>query len=78
MGLMSPLTTPALMPALKSARRLIVLLLLIPALAACGESQSQSQVATPPPPQVTIAKPVSKMIADQDEYVGRFVAIESV
>src|SRR5258708_12964373 len=65
-------------PTLKSVRRLIVLLLLIPALAACGESQSQPQAATPPPPQVTVAKPTSKMIADQDEYVGRFVAVESV
>jgi len=78
MSLMSPLTTPAFTPVLKSVRRLIVLLLLAPALAACGQSQSQPQAATPPPPQVTIAKPVSKMIADQDEYVGRFVAVESV
>jgi len=78
MSLMSPLTTPALTPALKSARRLIVLLLLIPGLAACGESQSQPKATMPPPPRVTIAKPVSKMIADQDEYVGRFVAVESV
>jgi hypothetical protein len=36
------------------------------------------QSAAPPPPQVTVAKPVSKMIADEDEYVGRFVAVESV
>jgi RND family efflux transporter MFP subunit len=78
MSLMSPLTMPALTPALKSVRRLVVLLLVIPALAACGESQSQPQATTPPPPQVTIAKPVSKMIADEDEYVGRFVAVESV
>jgi RND family efflux transporter MFP subunit len=46
------------------------------ALAACGQGQSQPQAA--PPPQVTVAKPVSKMIADRDGYVGRFVAIESV
>jgi RND family efflux transporter MFP subunit len=78
MSLMSPLTTPALTPALKSVRRLIVPLLLIPGLAACAESQSQPQAATPPPPQVTTAKPVTKMIADQDEYVGRFIAVESV
>jgi RND family efflux transporter MFP subunit len=78
MSLMSPLTTPAFTPVLKSVRRLIVLLLLAPALAACGQSQSQPQAATPPPPQVTIAKPITKMIADQDEYVGRFVAVESV
>jgi RND family efflux transporter MFP subunit len=68
---------PTLMPTLRSVRPLTVLLLLVPALAACGQSQSQPQAA-PPPPQVTIAKPTSKMIADQDEYVGRFVAIESV
>jgi RND family efflux transporter MFP subunit len=70
----------SLMPALKSVRRLTVplLLLLIPVLAACGQSQSQPQASAPPPPQVTIAKPTSKMIADQDEYVGRFVAVEFV
>jgi RND family efflux transporter MFP subunit len=64
------------MPTLRTASLLTILLL--PALAACGrQSQSQPQ-ASPPPPQVTIAKPVSKMVADQDEYVGRFVAVESV
>src|SRR5882672_4484444 len=67
---------PTLMPALRMARLLTVLL--VPALAACGQSQSQPQASPPPPPQVTIAKPVSKMVADQDEYVGRFVAVESV
>src|SRR5262245_2120913 len=67
---------PTLMPALRTARLLTILLL--PALAACGQSQSQPQASPPPPPQVTIAKPVSKMVADQDEYVGRFVAVESV
>jgi len=66
---------PTLMPALRMARLLTILL--VPALAACGQSQSQPQ-ASPPPPRVTIAKPVSKMVADQDEYVGRFVAVESV
>src|SRR5436190_21117411 len=49
-----------------------------PALAACERSQSQTTAAAPSPPQVTVAKPVSKVIADQDEYVGRFVAVESV
>jgi RND family efflux transporter MFP subunit len=67
---------PTLMPTLRTARLLTILLL--PALAACGQSQSQPQASPPPPPQVTIAKPVSKMVADQDEYVGRFVAVESV
>src|SRR5882672_8603982 len=66
---------PTLMPTLRTASLLTILLL--PALAACGR-QSQSQPQASPPPQVTIAKPVSKMVADQDEYVGRFVAVESV
>ena len=65
-------------PTFKSVRLLTILLLLVPALAACGQSQSQPQVSAPPPPQVTIAKPISKMITDQDEYVGRFVAVEFV
>src|SRR5713226_6641919 len=67
---------PTLMPTLRTARLLTILLL--PVLAACGQSQSQPQASPPPPPHVTIAKPVSKMVADQDEYVGRFVAVESV
>src|SRR5260370_3764831 len=69
---------PTLLPTLNSVRLLTILLMLVPALAACGQSQSQPQASAPPPPQVTIAKPISKMIADQDEYVGRFVAVESV
>jgi multidrug efflux pump subunit AcrA (membrane-fusion protein) len=77
MSLMPTLLMPPLTATLESVIRLTVLLLLVPALAACGESQSQPQ-ASAPPPQVTIAKPTSKMIADQDEYVGRFVAVESV
>jgi len=47
-------------------------------LAACDQSQSKTRPAAPPPPQVTVAKPIARMIADQDEYVGRFVAVESV
>src|SRR5712691_6370586 len=75
MSLMPTLMMAPLVPTLKSVRLLTILL--VPALAACGQSQSQPQ-ASSPPPQVTIAKPVSKMVADQDEYVGRFVAVESV
>jgi RND family efflux transporter MFP subunit len=54
------------------------IILTAPALAACGQGQSKPSAAAPAPPQVTVAKPVSKRIADQDEYVGRFVAVESV
>ena len=73
-----PTLVVPLVPTLRAVRLLTILLLLLPTLAACGESQSQRQASAPPPPQVTIAKPTSKMIADQDEYVGRFVAVESV
>jgi RND family efflux transporter MFP subunit len=45
------------------------------ALAGCGQSQQQSAA---PPPAVTVANPVQRTVVDQDEYVGRFVAVESV
>jgi multidrug efflux system membrane fusion protein len=49
---------------------------LIVFLAGCGEGQKQ-QVA-PPPPKVTVARPIQRTIVDQDEYVGRFVPVDSV
>jgi RND family efflux transporter MFP subunit len=57
---------------------LALILALGPALAGCGQGLSQAQTAAPAPPTVTVAKPTSKSVADRDEYVGRFVAIESV
>ncbi|MEA2937670.1 MAG: hypothetical protein QOC56_1174 [Alphaproteobacteria bacterium] len=51
-------------------------LLMLLALAGCGDSKQQS--AAPPPPTVTVAKPVQRSIVDQDEYVGRFVAVDMV
>jgi membrane fusion protein, multidrug efflux system len=53
------------------------LAILAPLLAGCGSGQAPAQAA-PPPPAVTVAKPVKRTIVDQDEYVGRFVAIDSV
>jgi RND family efflux transporter MFP subunit len=44
-------------------------------LAGCGQSQ---QAAAPQDPVVTVAHPVHRTVVDYDEYVGRFVAIESV
>jgi RND family efflux transporter MFP subunit len=55
-------------------RAATVLALLAPLLVQCGESKQ----AGPPPPQVTVAKPFKRMIVDMDEYVGRFVAVNSV
>jgi len=53
-----------------------LLLLLVASVAGCG--QGQQQTAAPPPPTVTVAKPVQRTVVDQDEYVGRFVAVDSV
>ena len=44
-------------------------------LAGCGQGQKQ---ASAPPPTVTVTKPVERTVVDQDEYVGRFVAVDSV
>jgi RND family efflux transporter MFP subunit len=47
------------------------------ALAGCGQAQQPAQ-APPPPPTVTVANPVKRTIVDHDEYVGRFIAVDSV
>ncbi len=41
----------------------------------CGQSQPPGG---PPPPTVTVAKPIQRSVTDSDEYVGRFVAVDSV
>lgn len=48
------------------------------ALLLAGCDQPQQPQAAPPPPQVTVANPVRKVVADYDEYVGRFVAVDAV
>ncbi len=65
--------------AIANAARLITALSAAAALltmAGCGQGQQQS--AAPPPPPVTVANPVQRTVVDQDEYVGRFVAVDSV
>ena len=57
-------------------RATTLLVILAPLLAACGDSQRAQQA--PPPPTVTVANPVQRNIVDFDEYVGRFVAVDSV
>jgi len=47
-------------------------------LGGCGQGAQQSQGAPPPPPAVTVGKPLQRTIVDRDEYVGRFVAVDSV
>jgi RND family efflux transporter MFP subunit len=60
----------------RTSRRVPLSVVLGAFLAACG--QQQQQASAPPPPAVTVAKPVTRSITDFDEYVGRFVAIDSV
>lgn len=56
------------------------LLVLAGALTGCDGNATTSKAATapPPPPLVTVAKPVSRMLAEHEEYVGRFVAVDSI
>jgi multidrug efflux system membrane fusion protein len=54
----------------------LVLAALAAGLSACGEAKQPQPVAAPP--RVTVAKPTLRTIVDQDEYVGRFVAVDSV
>jgi multidrug efflux system membrane fusion protein len=59
-----------------TARVALTLLALASALAGCG--QEAPKQAAPPPPAVTVAKPQKQTVTDHDEYVGRFVAVDSV
>jgi RND family efflux transporter MFP subunit len=65
------------MMSVQAARPAAVFLITALALALTGCGQGQ-QASAPPPPTVTVAKPVQRTIVDQDEYVGRFVAVDSV
>jgi RND family efflux transporter MFP subunit len=51
--------------------------LLCAALAGCGEGGPPPRAAAPVPP-VTVVRPVQRTVVDYDEYVGRFVAVDSV
>ena len=54
----------------------LALLIFGVALTACGEGAPKQ--AAPPPPAVTVAKPTKQQVVDYDEYVGRFIAVDSV
>src|SRR5207342_2926108 len=58
------------------ARKVAAVLALATLVASCGEQKQQA--SGPPPPAVTVAKPVKRTVVDYDEYVGRFAAINSV
>ncbi|MEZ5818764.1 MAG: efflux RND transporter periplasmic adaptor subunit [Hyphomicrobiaceae bacterium] len=48
------------------------------ALAGCERQQSTAQRPKPPPPTVTVAQPLVRMVANEEEQVGRFVAVDAV
>ena len=79
MGPIGPTATSnGLFMSISLLARLVVPLAAISAiLAGCGQSQAPAQTA-PPPPQVSVAKPIKKMVTDHDEYVGRFIAFDYV
>ena len=60
-----------------TSRLMAAFVLLAPVLAGCGQGQPPGG-GPPPPPKVTVAKPVQRAVTDHDEYVGRFVAVNSV
>jgi RND family efflux transporter MFP subunit len=61
---------------MQTARAAAVCVALATLVAACGQGQQQG--GAPPPPPVTVAKPLKRTVSDFDEYVGRFVAVNSV
>jgi RND family efflux transporter MFP subunit len=61
--------------AVRPAVLLLAAAMLPVTLAGCGQGQ---QADGPPAPAVTVANPVQRTVVDQDEYVGRFAAVNSV
>ncbi len=47
-------------------------------LAGCDQPKSPGQAQTPPPPEVIVSRPVAKTFAETSEFVGRFVAVDSI
>ena len=72
---MIPIRFAAFPPIPKTVWRAGLMLMLACLVASCGEKQ---QAGGPPPPTVTVSEPAKRTIFDFDEYVGRFVAVNSV
>jgi RND family efflux transporter MFP subunit len=64
----------SLMRALRATAAVLALATLV---ASCGKGE-QKKAGAPPPPAVTVQKPVQRTVFDYDEYVGRFAAVNSV
>jgi RND family efflux transporter MFP subunit len=68
----------AIVNAARPAAALLTAAVVLSALAGCGQGQQQKQAGPPPPPAVTVVSPVQRTVVDEDEYVGRFVAVDTV
>lgn len=71
---MNSLPNPKSLSTLAFSARMAAALALATLVVGCGDSQPPG----PPPPAVTFATPVKRTVFDFDEYVGRFVAVNSV
>jgi multidrug efflux system membrane fusion protein len=63
-------------PASAQTIRVVMILAFATLGASCGQGEKQG--SAPPPPTVTVATPIKRTVSDFDEYVGRFVAVDSV
>jgi RND family efflux transporter MFP subunit len=66
------------MPTVRMLASLAGLLMLAPIIASCGQGAPTGPASAPPPPQVTVATPEKRTVSDMQEYVGRFLAVDSV
>lgn len=57
---------------------LAVLTVLLPFLTGCSEEQAKASLTPPPPPAVTVSKPLQKTVTQFAEFSGTTEAIESV
>jgi RND family efflux transporter MFP subunit len=65
------------MPYFRFFLPVVLLSLTAMTLGGCGQQPTAAQTA-PPPPQVSVAHPVKRLVSDRDEYVGRFIALDYV
>jgi multidrug efflux system membrane fusion protein len=64
---------------MSSSRHHLPALAAVLCFAACGpKSEAKPAAGTPPPPTVTVAKPVVREVVDFDEYTGRIEAAQRV
>ena len=63
---------------LKRTSSIAVLAVIAATLSACARNEAAQSAAVPPPPQVTVAKVITKPVTEFDEFTGRFEAINHV